>query len=71
MKLVKDKFDQTEMAESTTLGRGHFDYQVRILCQLDIWKCDGKRGFSAFLWGKMGVKRGVSPACPLWRRNTA
>ena len=65
------RIDQTEMAGSTTLGRGNFGYQFRVLYQLDIKKCDGKRGVAAVFGGKMGVKRGVVSACPLRRRNLA
>ena len=57
------------MADSTTLGRGNFDYHFQVLHQLGIQECDGKRGVSAVLGGKMGVKQRVVSACPLRRRN--
>ena len=49
--------DQTEMEESTTLGRGNFDYQFRVLYRLRVLNCDGKRGFAAVLGVKWGLNQ--------------
>ena len=67
--MISGFLDQTEMAGSTTLGRGNFDYHFRLLHQLGIHECDGKRGVAAVFWGKIGVERGVVSACPLRRRD--